>query len=186
MINAAVWNVRGLNRRDHQVSVSDLITEHCLHFIGLLETRVTVGNVARVQRGLLPQWNYFVDYGGPGNRVWLAWDTDYVDVTVVETGAQFIHCAVFIRSMHLSVLITVVYGVNDVVGRRELWSDLTRLSTVIADTPWLVGGDFNTVLDSSEVCGQSGDISGAAEEFRACLHDGAHPCAHEWRALYLA
>ncbi|KAL0292057.1 UNVERIFIED_CONTAM: hypothetical protein Sradi_7004300 [Sesamum radiatum] len=197
MINAAVWNVRGLNRRDHQVSVSDLITEHCLHFIGLLETRVTVGNVARVQRGLLPQWNYFVDYGGPGNRVWLAWDTDYVDVTVVETGAQFIHCAVFIRSMHLSVLITVVYGVNDVVGRRELWSDLTRLSTVIADTPWLVGGDFNTVLDSSEVCGQSGDISGAAEEFRACLHDTGlihvpmngerftwHNCSRDARSLW--
>ncbi|KAL0285440.1 UNVERIFIED_CONTAM: hypothetical protein Sradi_7174000, partial [Sesamum radiatum] len=180
MINAAVWNVRGLNRRDHQVSVSDLITEHCLHFIGLLETRVTVGNVARVQRGLLPQWTYYVDYGGPGNRVWLAWDTDFVDVTVVETGAQFIHCAVFIRSMHLSVLITVVYGVNDIVGRRELWSDLARFSTEIADTPWLVGGDFNTVLDSSEVCGQSGDISGAAEEFRACLHDTGVPAAFTW------
>ncbi|KAL0295151.1 UNVERIFIED_CONTAM: hypothetical protein Sradi_6848800 [Sesamum radiatum] len=94
MINAAVWNVRGLNRRDHQVSVTDLITEHCLYFIGLLETRVAVGNVARVQRGLLPHWCYYVDYGGPGNRVWLAWDSNFVDVTIVETGAQFIHCAV--------------------------------------------------------------------------------------------
>ncbi|KAL0293202.1 UNVERIFIED_CONTAM: hypothetical protein Sradi_6951400 [Sesamum radiatum] len=66
------------------------------------ETRVAVGNVARVQRGLLPQWTYYVDYGGPGNRVWLAWDTEIVDVTVVETGAKFIHCTVFFRSMHLS------------------------------------------------------------------------------------
>ncbi|KAL0367065.1 UNVERIFIED_CONTAM: hypothetical protein Sradi_3596600 [Sesamum radiatum] len=165
MINAAIWNVRGLNRRDHQVSVTDLISEHGLHFIGLLETRVAAGNVACVQRGLLPHWNYYVDYGGPGNRVWLSWDPNFVDVTVVETGVQFVHCSVCIRSLHLSVFITVVYGVNDTVGRRELWNELSRISTVVAGTPWLVGGDFNTVLDDSEVCGQSGDIRGLPMNF---------------------
>ncbi|KAL0294564.1 UNVERIFIED_CONTAM: hypothetical protein Sradi_6879100 [Sesamum radiatum] len=106
---------------------------------------------------------------GLGNRVWLSWDADFVDVTVVETGVQFVHCAVYIRSLHSSVFITVVYGVNDTVGRRELWTELTRMSTVVVGAPWLVGGDFNTVLDASEVCGQSGDISGAANEFRGCL-----------------
>ncbi|KAL0287519.1 UNVERIFIED_CONTAM: hypothetical protein Sradi_7123600 [Sesamum radiatum] len=35
--------------------------------------------------------------------------------------------------------------------------------------PWLVGGDFNAVIDASEVCGQSGDIRLAADEFRDCL-----------------
>ncbi|KAL0288046.1 UNVERIFIED_CONTAM: hypothetical protein Sradi_7109100 [Sesamum radiatum] len=189
--------MRGLNRRDHQVSVTDLISKHALHFIGILETRVAVGNVARVQRGLLPRWNYFVDYGGPGNRVWLAWDPDFVDVTVVETGAQFMHCSVLIRSIHMFVFITVVYGVNDVVGRRELWRDLARISTVVTAVPWLVGGDFNTVLDTSEVCGPSGDITGAAAEFQGCLHDTGlihvpmlgerftwHNCSRDSRSLW--
>ncbi|KAL0292185.1 UNVERIFIED_CONTAM: hypothetical protein Sradi_6999000 [Sesamum radiatum] len=169
MINAGFWNVRGLNRRDHQVAIADLASEYHLHFIGLLETRVAFNNVARVQRGLLPRWNYYVDYGGPGNRIWLAWDVDFVDVDVVETGDQFIHCSVCIRALHTRVVITVVYGVNDVIGRRVLWADLMRLSTMTANEPWLVGGDFNTVLDASEVCGQSGDIRGAAEEFQGCL-----------------
>ncbi|KAL0289206.1 UNVERIFIED_CONTAM: hypothetical protein Sradi_7077900 [Sesamum radiatum] len=185
MINAAVWNVRGLNRRDHQVSVTDLITEHCLHFIGLLETRVAVGNVARVQRGMLPQWLFYVDYGGPGNRVWLAWDSNFVDVTVVETGAQFIHCSVFIRSVHSSVFVTVVYGVNDVIGRRSCGPTL-HVFTVVTDTPWLVGGDFNTVLDSSEVCGLSGDIRGLRTSFGVPARYRAHTRAYAWRALYLA
>ncbi|KAL0292355.1 UNVERIFIED_CONTAM: hypothetical protein Sradi_6992700 [Sesamum radiatum] len=44
---------------------------------------------------MLPQWMFYVDYGGPGNRVWLAWDPNFVDVTVVETGAQFMHCSVY-------------------------------------------------------------------------------------------
>ncbi|KAL0455540.1 UNVERIFIED_CONTAM: hypothetical protein Slati_0893200 [Sesamum latifolium] len=171
MINAAFWNVRGLNCRDHQVSVSSLASEHRLYFIALLETRVSIGNVARVQRGLLPRWNWYVDYTGPGNQIWLAWDNDLLGVDVLDMGHQFVHCDVFIRYLHVHVFITIVYGVNDVVGRRLLWGDLGRISLTVGDVPWLVGGDFNTVLDDSEVCGQSGDISGAAEEFKGCMRD---------------
>ncbi|KAL0294558.1 UNVERIFIED_CONTAM: hypothetical protein Sradi_6878500 [Sesamum radiatum] len=165
----AIWNVRGLNRRDHQVSVLDLASDYRLQFIGLLETRVAVGNVARVQRGMFPQWRWFVDYAGPGNRIWLAWDDDCIGVDVLETGNQFIHCSVLIRSFHARVFITVVYGYNDVIGRRELWEDLHRICMGMPSEPWLVGGDFNAMIDASEVCGQSGDIRLAVEEFRGCL-----------------
>ncbi|KAL0278039.1 UNVERIFIED_CONTAM: hypothetical protein Sradi_7301700 [Sesamum radiatum] len=117
---------------------------------------------------MLPQWMFYVDYGGPGNRVWLAWDPSFVDVNVVETGAQFMHCSVFIRSLHSSVFITVVYGVNDVIGRRELWMDITRISA-----------------------------EGAADEFRGCLQDTGlihlpmhgerftwHNCSRDARSLW--
>ncbi|KAL0402140.1 UNVERIFIED_CONTAM: hypothetical protein Slati_4243900 [Sesamum latifolium] len=197
MISAAVWNVQGLNRRDHQVSVTNLITEHRLHFVGLLETRVSVGNVGRLQRGLLPRWSWFFDYTGPGNRIWLAWDNDLIDVDVLEFSAQFVHCDVYIRCIHTHILITIVYGVNDVVGQRSLWHDLERISSTVCDVPWLVGGDFNTVLDDNEVCGQSGDIRGAAEEFQGCLRDTGlitlpmqgewfswHNCSRDSRSLW--
>ncbi|KAL0386432.1 UNVERIFIED_CONTAM: LINE-1 retrotransposable element O protein [Sesamum latifolium] len=128
MINAAIWNVRGLNRRDPQVSVANLVSEYRLQFIGLLETRVSIGNVARVQRGLLPRWSWFVDYVSPGNRIWLAWGEDFIDLNVLKTGDQFVHCSAHIRCLHVHVLITVVYGVNDVVGRRVLWDDLDCIS----------------------------------------------------------
>ncbi|KAL0289737.1 UNVERIFIED_CONTAM: hypothetical protein Sradi_7066700 [Sesamum radiatum] len=81
-------------------------------------------------------------------------------------------------------MITVAYGVNDVIGRRVLWADLTRLSTLTTTVPWLVGGDFNTVVDTSEVCGQSGDIRGAAEEFRdVCGIQGSLHCLCRESAL---
>ncbi|KAL0287157.1 UNVERIFIED_CONTAM: hypothetical protein Scaly_2774900 [Sesamum calycinum] len=35
--------------------------------------------------------------------------------------------------------------------------------------PWFVMGDFNTVVDMSEVCGASGDISASMDEFKGCL-----------------
>ncbi|KAL0291136.1 UNVERIFIED_CONTAM: hypothetical protein Sradi_7033300 [Sesamum radiatum] len=160
-----------------------IVLYNAFELIGLLETRVSVNNVARVQRGLLPRWKWFVDYAGPGNRIWLAWDDDFLGLDVLETGDQFIYCSVHIRSMHTHVLLAVVYGVNDVVGRRVLWGDMARLSHMVRTEPWLVGGDFNTVVDVSEVCGQSGDIRGAAEEFQDCIRDTgliSLPVQGEW------
>ncbi|KAK4383827.1 hypothetical protein Sango_3115800 [Sesamum angolense] len=63
---------------------------------------------------------------------------------------QFIHCRITIRCAHLSVLATVVYGTNDTISRRGLWQKLVTLANSISDEPWIVGGDFNTVLDMNE------------------------------------
>ncbi|KAK4384183.1 hypothetical protein Sango_3083600 [Sesamum angolense] len=111
------WNVRGLNRRDHQVAVKGLVNEFRLNFLGLLETRVSAVNVLRVQT-VLPRWSWFTDYDVPGNRIWIAWDDELLDVDVLNLDVQFIHCRINIRCAHLSVLATIVYGANDNVSRR--------------------------------------------------------------------
>ncbi|KAK4384432.1 Retrovirus-related Pol polyprotein from type-2 retrotransposable element R2DM [Sesamum angolense] len=144
-----IWNVQGLNRRDHQVAVRDLVSEFRLHFIALLETRVMPSNVCRLQAGLLPRWRWFVDYSGPGNRIWIAWNDEFIDVDILDIGSQFVHCRVLMHDMHEPILLTVVYGANDVSTRRELWQRFTEMA-VSADLPWLVGGDFNAVLDMGE------------------------------------
>ncbi|KAK4384689.1 hypothetical protein Sango_3035600 [Sesamum angolense] len=115
VMNAGIWNVRGLNRRDHQVAVKELVSEFRLQFLGLLETRVSAVNVSRIQN-FLPHWSWFTDYNGPGNRIWLAWDDELLDVHVLDLDVQFIHCRITIRFAHLSVLATVVYGANDTIG----------------------------------------------------------------------
>ncbi|KAK4381760.1 Retrovirus-related Pol polyprotein from type-2 retrotransposable element R2DM [Sesamum angolense] len=125
-------------------------------------------NVCRVQTGLLPRWRWFVDYSGPGNRIWIAWNDDFIDVDILNIGSQFVHCRVLMHEMHEHILITVVYGANEVSARRELWQGLTELAES-ADLPWLVGGDFNAVLDMSEVSGASGDIRVAMHEFNDCI-----------------
>ncbi|KAL2240788.1 UNVERIFIED_CONTAM: hypothetical protein Sindi_0720000 [Sesamum indicum] len=164
-------NVRGLNKRDHQLAVKDIIAEFRLQFFGLLETRVSINNAAQIQSFLLPNWKWYVEYGSSGNRVWIAWDDNFIDVEVVECGMQFIHCLVNIRAIHESVAIAVAYGATEVVDRRELWSALENLALQCADIPWLIGGDFNAVRDLSEVCGTSGDIRIAMEDFNAAIQN---------------
>ncbi|KAL0406577.1 UNVERIFIED_CONTAM: hypothetical protein Slati_3971600 [Sesamum latifolium] len=106
-----------------------------------------------------------------GNRIWLAWDETEVEVDILIVHYQCIHCRVFVKRAHLSSLVTVVYGHNEVVPRRELWEQLSSILDNMGDEPWLVMGDFNTVLDMSEVHGPSGDFSVAMEDSSACLRN---------------
>ncbi|KAK4382381.1 hypothetical protein Sango_2877100 [Sesamum angolense] len=41
----------------------------------------------------------------------------------------------------------------------------------ISDEPWLILGDFNAVIDTSEVCGQAADTSASMADFRNCVRD---------------
>ncbi|KAK4383941.1 hypothetical protein Sango_3106200 [Sesamum angolense] len=129
---------------------SDLVSEFRLHFIALLETRVMQSNVTRIQSGVLSRWQWFVDYAGPGNRIWIAWNDELIDVEFLNVGSQFVHCRILIHELHETILITVVYGANEVSARRELWQGLIELAVTVGNMPWLVGGDFNAVLDMSE------------------------------------
>ncbi|KAL0302122.1 UNVERIFIED_CONTAM: hypothetical protein Scaly_3043400 [Sesamum calycinum] len=135
------------------------------------ETRVSQANVQRTRRNLLKNWSWFEDYSGPAGRIWLAWDSLEVGIDVLEIGSQFIHSRAVHKRMHTRCLITVLYGDYDIIPRRELWTALRTLSTGIQDEPWLILGDFNAVMDDSEVCGQAADTSASMAEFRSCIRD---------------
>ncbi|KAL0293586.1 UNVERIFIED_CONTAM: hypothetical protein Sangu_3235000 [Sesamum angustifolium] len=51
------------------------------------------------------------------------------------------------------------------------WGGLRTLAVGISDEPWLVLGDFNAVLDDSEVRGRAADTSVSMAEFRTCMLD---------------
>ncbi|KAL2252986.1 UNVERIFIED_CONTAM: hypothetical protein Sindi_0093300 [Sesamum indicum] len=140
---------------------------HLIDDAGILETRVRLNNVMHIQSFLLPHWKWFVDYSSVGNRIWIAWDENIVDVHILDSADQFIHCRVTNMADNESVIITVVYGASEVIDRRNLWTALETLSQQCSDIPWMVGGDFNAVRDLNEVCGISGDIRMATEEFNA-------------------
>ncbi|KAL2247990.1 UNVERIFIED_CONTAM: hypothetical protein Sindi_2651300 [Sesamum indicum] len=183
MLNLAVWNVRGLNKRDHQLALKDLISEYRIDFMGILETRVRINNVMHIQSFLLPHWKWFVDYATVGNRIWVAWDDNVVDVHILDLGNQFMHCRVTHRADSESLIITIVYGASEMIDRRSIWNTLEILAGEHSDEPWLVGGDFNAVREMNEVCGASGDIRMAMEEFNVGIQEAGLiplPMQGEW------
>ncbi|KAK4384491.1 hypothetical protein Sango_3055800 [Sesamum angolense] len=120
---------------------------------------------------MLLNWSWFDDYAGPEGRIWLAWNPLEVGVDILSVESQFVHCRAFNKRLHTRCLITVLYGAYDLIPRRNLWSALCNLSAETLNEPWLVLGDFNAVMDDSEVYGRAADTSASMAEFQICIRD---------------
>ncbi|KAL0289271.1 UNVERIFIED_CONTAM: putative ribonuclease H protein [Sesamum radiatum] len=138
-----------------------------------------------------------MDYNGPGGRIWLTWLPTEVGVEILQVDRQFIHCKLTNKKEHTNCLITVIYGDYDLIPRRDLWRNIVQLSGGICDEPWLLTGDFNAVMDGSEVNGYAADTSNSMAEFQECVatsgliqlsYTGApftwHNCSEGGRSLW--
>ncbi|XP_024041960.1 uncharacterized protein LOC127901861 [Citrus sinensis] len=65
--------------------------------------------------------------------------------------------------------VTTIYASPSPCKRRDLWSHLERLATTVQG-PWLMGGDFNSIIYASEKRGGSSHRSGICGLFRTWLH----------------
>ncbi|XP_039031355.1 uncharacterized protein LOC120166027 [Hibiscus syriacus] len=50
----------------------------------------------------------------------------------------------------LPFFISAIYGSNDGIARRQLWNKLKEVEAAISKAPWVLGGDFNIILQSYE------------------------------------
>ncbi|KAL0345669.1 UNVERIFIED_CONTAM: hypothetical protein Sradi_4398200 [Sesamum radiatum] len=76
-----------------------------------------------------------------------------------------------ILSLHTTCLISVIYGANEMVSRSELWVRISHHSVAAGETPLMLFGDFNKVLNSSESMGTSVDLTQASDDFQQCLFE---------------
>ncbi|GAV75294.1 hypothetical protein CFOL_v3_18773 [Cephalotus follicularis] len=97
MIKGACWNIRGLNDRIKQGEVNLLILKHNIAFVGLLETRVRMGNRDRVTRMLPKGWSSVTNHSNSLiGRIWVLWNPNFVQFTVIGISNQTIQGSVTI------------------------------------------------------------------------------------------
>ncbi|XP_026451379.1 uncharacterized protein LOC113351651 [Papaver somniferum] len=65
------------------------------------------------------------------------------------------------------VLVTGIHANSYTVNRRDLWKDLYEIS--LLDKPWLLIGDFNTVLNADEKKGGRSPLNAAMSDFNDCI-----------------
>lgn len=161
------YNVRGLNKKSKQTYVRDFLSFHKLSLVGLLETRVKDNKADSISRFVGKHWNWLFNYEHHANgRIWVGWDAQVWNVSLVSSSDQLMHCHVASIDHAHSFLVSFIYAHNDGVARGALWR---MLSTLSVGSPWCLLGDFNVVRNTSEMLG--GDVSwdNGMTDFNTCI-----------------
>ena len=165
------WNIRGLNRPLKQNGVNNLMLCQKLDILGILESKLSSGKLALVLKnkfkGRLCFDNFHLHSGG---RILILWDSNKVHVDLIDISAQVIHCKATCKISFISFHISFVYAYNSVVGRRPLWLNLRDFCEHHSG-PWILLGDFNTVLKPEERCNGLPVSNYVCKDFAECCED---------------
>ncbi|XP_024958932.1 uncharacterized protein LOC112499893 [Cynara cardunculus var. scolymus] len=89
----------------------------------------------------------------------------------LEAHSQFLNCKVFLRGGHDYIFLSLVYGANVGNARRDLWSGLRKFKVLIGTQPWVVMGDFNTMLFPHDGFGGFSRRNADMSDFFTCVED---------------
>ncbi|XP_016479310.1 uncharacterized protein LOC107800622 [Nicotiana tabacum] len=139
--------------------------------MGCLETKVKVKGVERVKRKLGTEWEIVTDYISTLNgRIWVCWKPSLVEVKILMTGSQIVHCQVKDKGSQFSCHTTFVYSFNTVSCRKKIWQHLRLINTTMTE-PWIVLGDFNTILTTNDRINGALVQQAEMQDFQDCVED---------------
>ena len=94
-----------------------------------------------------------------------------MDVTLVGSSSQFMHCSVLVLEKQVAFHVTFIYAFNTSVERLPLWEDIVSLSRFAASAPWILLGDFNVVRFPSERTRENLSWPSYMEDLNKCCFD---------------
>ncbi|KAG5581460.1 hypothetical protein H5410_052087 [Solanum commersonii] len=111
--------------------------------------------------------NYVED---PGGRIWILWNPKIVEFQLRGTRRQVIHGTVKVKGSDMIFDLIMVYGLCTCLDRREMWYELTQYN-MRCRQPWLVMGDFNSILHIEDRVVGSQVQEAELRDFKQCLLD---------------
>ncbi|OVA05573.1 Endonuclease/exonuclease/phosphatase [Macleaya cordata] len=116
---------------------------------------VSAVNKDFIRRNVHYSWNFLDnDDSGTLGRIWVLWDPTLVNISLLFSSSQVITVMANLSNGSTFIL-SFIYGSNSLQERRDLWNYITSFAAT-NNTPWLLMGDFNSILHSNEKSG--GDI----------------------------
>ena len=179
------WNVRGVNEPYKQREVRSLIRRNNLSMLGLNETKVHSSKHQNILHSICPSWRFLTNYNShPNGRIWVMWDPSIMDIILLFSSDQVIHVQVVDIQNQASMMVSFLYGHNDYIPRRELWSALKSFSSANGTDPWLVLGDFNIVRHGGEKIGGDTSCPNYIEDLKICCYEaGLEDLKHSGKFL---
>ncbi|XP_074300776.1 uncharacterized protein LOC141632097 [Silene latifolia] len=104
-------------------------------------------------------------------RIWIIWDPVLFEVDILDVAIQCIHTKVFDKARRKGFYFTVVYGMNSLGDREPLWQSIKSYHLQL-NSPWLLCGDFNAIMERNERIGgaeiTNAELRPMAEAIRDC------------------
>ncbi|KAK3184200.1 hypothetical protein Dsin_031486 [Dipteronia sinensis] len=150
---------KGIANSDTQRTLKDFCSGHRPNFVCIAEPLQAFDSSSPSfwrSMGL-----HFIGANARGTpSMWIFGSTAFQDATIVLSHSQ--HVTVSAIYCHR---ISFIYASVNYITRRSLWSSLMDIAGL--DVPWLVLGDFNSVLGAHETISNVSTIS--CDDFRAAL-----------------
>ncbi|KAJ0038425.1 hypothetical protein Pint_22742 [Pistacia integerrima] len=105
-----------------------------------------------------------------GCRIVMGWDPESFMVELLERTNQVILCLVRNLIDNGIFLYSIVYEANDCMSRHDLWKNLISHKLLVRDSPWIIMGEFNVILNSWESLGGNSNITTSIRDFRDCVN----------------
>lgn len=163
-MKALIWNIRGIQNTPSISRLKLLIKKYDISFLAVIEPKAAASKIGSFKRKLRMS-GCLVNSPAKG-RIWIFWRT-HCDVSLIEASDQFITVSIN-AGFSCHVLATIVHASCSLVERRALWDYLVDFSGS-CNSPWLVGGDFNSILDLMEKRGGKRAFSLSMSDFQACI-----------------
>lgn len=171
MISMASWNIRGMNHVPKQNDVQQVVRENNLCVCAVLESHIHFSKLQKICSRVFTRWNWVsnVNHCAGGSRIILGWDPQLVDLMILSSSDQVIHCQVCVRADQKSFFYSFIYAGNNYMHRRELWRNLCKHSIFVKGKPRALLGDFNTTLNFEDSSVGTSRHPAAMSEFKECV-----------------
>ncbi|KAI0519722.1 hypothetical protein KFK09_007181 [Dendrobium nobile] len=137
--------------------VKNLCRIHNISVLVLLEPLISMDKLFNTAKIL----GFKHAFANVSNKIWIFWK-DFVRIDFIGDFTQALHCN--IESSNFKCVASFVYAATSCSSRKILWDKFVNFHS-ICTLPWLVGGDFNTIVNPSERVGGLHPIFRSMEDF---------------------
>ncbi|XP_020701897.1 uncharacterized protein LOC110113597 [Dendrobium catenatum] len=142
------WNCRGAKKVEAALHLKEVIKDHKVFFVGLMETKLNSLENSQILKFLGNNCESFlVPSEGLCGGLMVLWRKDLLSFTMVEVSSQMILGKLEVFTIGIWK-VTTVYANTNAIDRKLLWESLEKHCS--KDLPTVIGGDFNCVLCQDE------------------------------------